>query len=442
MREAVDKNAVEKIYGIFREAYLRADVLKVMKKNVKLEKDVLQIHEESFPLQNYNRIIIAGVGIAALPMARYMEEMLEGRISQGIILVPPGFGGKLDKVMVKEITSPLMDEPSRRALADLLFIINGAKEDDLVILLMSKGTSEMLEMLHEGITFKDYNTAIKIMSSSGLREDDVNAIKIHLSCIKGGQLLNYTHPATAVSVMLSDQPGGDIYRTFLSPTSYDPTTYQFCRQVLIKHKLALKMPQSILNHFNLGLQGKIPETIKKDDIQMSKAYNFIVHSSSYFAADAWEMAGKLNFSAMTLSTHIQGDPLQLGRFLGSIIHDMSEFGIPLEPPCVMVASGRIDGQESERLEKCCQVAVSVASEIEGITNAYFLSGTSFLFEQKGPVACVVDGSTNRNLRKAGIDPLETIRAKEAADVLLRMSLVIDEEQNVNDCGDIFIMMII
>jgi len=436
-----EPHSIDKLKEIYYGALKATDPEPVTEKNVVLIENQLRIAGESFPLDKYRKIFLAGVGTAAFDIASRIEGLLGDKINQGLILVPPGYGGKLENIKVREVTSPLMDRVSKQGLRDLLFLIGGAQEEDLIILILTKGSTEILESLPDKITLADYNLLVKRLLTAGALEEEINAIKMHISQIKGGQFIVISYPATLVTLIISDEPGGDIRRTYLAPTYPDPKTFEYCRRTLIRYRLPMKLPPSILNYFNLGIRKKIPETVKNDDERLLKVFNFVIEDSSTFAAAALEESEKLGFSTSILSTNLEGRAEQLGGFFGSIIGDIAEFGIPMEPPSVFIASGKLERSEGRRLEEMCVSALSCATKIEGIENAYFLAGTSFHYEKGGFSGCIVSGDTVEQVRNLGIEPIDLIRQRQAHKILGELKLLLNGKFNQVDCGDLYIMMV-
>lgn len=436
------KSQIDFLQGIYYRALDKADIAGIIRKVVRIEGESLFISGVEFPLEKYRRILVIGVGTAASITGRALEVILGDRISQGLVIVPPGYGEELEKIRVREATSPLIDRTSSRAVSDLLFITEKAKKNDLIIFILSKGTSELFEKLPDMVSFKDYRKLVMRLQSVGARKDEINAVKMHISMVKGGQFINYSFPATLVTLIISDEPGGDLWRTYQAPTYFDPTTYDYCRQVLIKYRLPLKLPTSILNYFEKGIRKKIPETIKENDEKLESVYNFVIKDSSSFAVDANNIAVNMGFSSSILSTCIDGDAVQLGRFLGGIILNIIETGHPVESPCTLIASGRLENSEMDRLEKNCTLALSCASIIEGLDSAYFLAGSSFHFDKGGFSGCLVNGDTVTRIKNLNIDPMDLIRERKAKRVLDNLKQLLPAKFNAVDCGDLFVMMVV
>jgi glycerate 2-kinase len=438
-RGNTEKTLFVKLQEILADAYLNANAPKVMQKNVRCSDNEITIGTSKFSLSSFNKIYVAGAGLSAFQMAQHIENILEKKVSQGIILVPPDFGGKLTNIQVREVTSPLIDQQSAKSLKDLLSLVGLAQKDDLVIMLLSKGAEEILEMLPDGISFNEYNTFIKQLKSSGMRDEDVSCIRMHLSKLKGGQLLRHIKPATSISVILSDLPGGDVRQTYLAPTSFDPTDFNQCRRILIRHKMAMKLSNNLSNYFNLGMQGKIPDTLKPNDPIFEKVHNLVIHDSSAFASDAMQAAIKNNIRASVLSTHFNGNPRILGKFFGSILRDIGKYGILIDSPGVLVSSGRLSSSEEDRVEQCAKIALMMAIEIQDMPGAHFLAATSFQYDNSGPIGCIVTGDTVNRMRKAGIDPIDVILQNKEYQVLKNLNQVIEGQFQVNDCGELFLM---
>ncbi len=434
-------NPVENLIEIYNKALETTDLSYLINKSVTLEENILKISGKTFPLDKYRKIFLAGVGTSALNIAKSFEELLGDKLSQGVIMVPPGYGGTLNKVVVKEVTSPLMDPSSKRILRDLFFLLGSAEEEDLIILILTKGTSEILESLPDTVPVADYNTLLKALRAVGARQEEITAIKMHLSQLKGGQIAYITHPATLIALVISDEPGGDLWQTYQGPTYPDPKTFEYCRRILIRYRLPMKLTPAVLNHFNLGMRGKIPETLKRNDPRLAKVHNFLIQDSSSLAADALSAAEKRGFNCSILSTRLDGSALQLGKFFGCIMKDIAEFGIPLEPPCVFIASGKARGLETSPLEGLCSTALSCASLIEGVSNAYLLAGNSFHFEEEGFSGCIISGDTITKLREGGMESADFIRMGKSHAVLKELEMLVPGKFNPVDCGELFIMMV-
>jgi glycerate 2-kinase len=437
--QKIEKPLYDKLQEILSDAYLDADAQKVMQRNVAAGENELTVNTTKFSLSTFNKVYVVGAGLSAFKMGQHMENILGKKISQGLLLVPPGFSGRLTQMQVKEVTSPLVDDASAKALKDLIHIMGLAQKDDLVIVLLSKGAEEILEMLPDGISFNEYNILIKQLRAAGMRDEDINSIRMHISRLKGGQMLRHIRPATTISIIMSDLPGGDVRQTFLAPTSYDSTDFNHCRRILIRHKMALKLSANLSNYFNLGIQGKILDTLKANDPIFEKVHNFIIHDSSSFASSAMQAAIKSNLRANVLSTHFNGSPKFLGKFLGSVLRDVGKYGLLIEPPGILVSSGSLGLLEEDRVEQCARIAMMMALEIRDIPGAHFLAATSFQYEDKGPIGCIVTGDTVNRMLMSGIDPVDVILQNKEYQVLKKMNQVIEGGFQVNDCGEIFLM---
>ena len=357
-------------------------------------------------------------------------------------MVPPGYGGSLNTVVTREVTSPLVDPVSKRNLRDLFFLLGGATEEDLIILVLTKGTSEILESLPETISVADYNLLLKALNFVGARREEITAIKMHLSQLKGGQLVYITHPATLIALIVSDEPGGSLWHTYEGPTYPDQKTYEYCRRLLIRYRLHMKLTPAVLNHFNLGMRGKIPETLKGDDGRLEHVSNFLIQDSSSLAADALNVAEGMGYNCSILSTRLDGSAVQMGRFFGCVMKDIAEFGIPLEPPCVFIATGKTRGMDTSPLENISAAALSCASVLDGASNTYFLAGNSFHFQEEGFSGCFVTGDTVKFLRENGVEPSDFIRQGKAHLIMKDMNLLAPGKFNPVDCGELYIMMVV
>lgn len=406
---------------------------------ISAEGGVLTVNGERFDLSASRKIFFAGTGAGSHEMAGHLERILGDRLNQGLILVPPGNYSRLKVTKIKETGSPLIDPASRQSLSDLLFFLNGAKSEDLVILFLSKGTPYMLEKLPASMDIQDYHILLKNLRESDMKKADMDTIIMHVSQLKGGKLLNHTRPARVICLAISDEPGAEPGKVFQSPTWYDPADFDYCREVLIRNRIALKLPPSVLSYFSEGMSGKIPDTVKENDDKLENVRNMILYDSHSLALHAMESARKAGFPPMLLSSMLEEDPGPLGRFMGQLIRNIRRYDGPVSPPCALIATGCIRGEENSRIDKLCSAALSFAREIAGVENAGFLAGTVFQFEKEGPVACVVDGGTFEKMEKITLKNLST-QSCEPFKILEKAGSIIESGNNPIDCGDVFIAL--
>ena len=213
------KNTAEKM---IKSALRAVDPYYLIMDQLKLEGDILVIqNREKINLAEFKRIFVIGAGKGAAPMALAIEELLGHRINAGAINVKYGHGQDLKKIRLMEAAHPILDENTLKNTRQMLEIIDQARQNDLVIVLITGGGSALLELLPEGITLQDLAILNQLLLSSGAAIDEINTIRKHLSLIKGGQLAKRIAPARTLSLILSDVIGDPLQSIASGPAAPD-----------------------------------------------------------------------------------------------------------------------------------------------------------------------------------------------------------------------------
>jgi hydroxypyruvate reductase len=210
---------------IFRAALKAVDPIEAVFRYVKLVDGALQVGGHRFEFKDYDRILVVGAGKAGAPMAKALEDLLGDRISDGVIVVKEGHGLPLQHIRIHEAGHPVPDERGIRGAEDVLSLVSAAGERDLVLCVISGGGSALLVAPAEGVTLEDKQEVTRLLLACGADIHDINTVRKHLSRAKGGWLARCAHPATVVTLILSDVIGDDLNVIGSGPTVPDPSTF-------------------------------------------------------------------------------------------------------------------------------------------------------------------------------------------------------------------------
>ena len=143
---------------------------------------------------------------------------------------------------------PIPDARSVTAARRALAIAAAASERDLLVVLLSGGTSALMALPAEGVTLEDKQDTVRQLLKSGATIDELNAVRKHLSAIKGGRLAAAT-VAPVVTLVISDVVGDDLSVIGSGPTMPDPSTFAEANCALRSSQLEfcnpLSQPESI-----------------------------------------------------------------------------------------------------------------------------------------------------------------------------------------------------
>jgi len=264
---------------------------KVMARQIHCTDGVLQVGSLRYSLHEFRRIRVVSVGKAALPMAAALmkalgPEMTANRIVDGIVVGTEA--AQYPNLRCFVGGHPIPNERSLMAAGAVLELLSSCAEDCVVFFLISGGASAMLEQaLDASMTTEDMTAFHQVLVHSGLRIQDMNALRKHLSAVKGGRLAVAAGRATQCTLLVSDVPNGLLHVVGSGPTMPDPSTVEDCREILAQHGNALPFSGKVMHLFE---SSALPETPKKDDEVFERASSFALLSSDDFCEEARRQA--------------------------------------------------------------------------------------------------------------------------------------------------------
>jgi glycerate 2-kinase len=291
-------------------------------------------------------------------------------------------------------------------------------EKDLVITAITGGSSALLPLPVEGVSLDDKKKVNEILLFCGADITQINAVRKHLSRIKGGRLAKAILPATIINLTVSDV-NGDPLDYITCPTVPDTSTFDDARKVLDEFDLWEKFPKSAADHLRQG--GEEHETPKEIDFKGEPLHTFIVVNSAAACLAAEKRSKELGYQPMILTTMMKGEARDAGSLFASIGIEIAKFGRPLKSPCVVIAGGEntvtiqgefgIGGPNQE-------FVLSAALDIAGLEKIVIASldtdGTDGPNELAGGM---VDGSSIAAARMKNLDVAQALRKHNVSPLL-------------------------
>ncbi|RLC37158.1 glycerate kinase [Candidatus Falkowbacteria bacterium] len=252
------------------------------------------------------RIFVIGGGKASGAMAEALEEIIGAdNITAGVINSDDE-KYKLEKIKIIKAGHPLPDRNGVKGVEQMLKLKekHQINEKDLIICLISGGGSAMMPCPVETIKLKDKQDLTQLLIESGASINEINAVRKHLSKIKGGQLAKYFFSSRVVSIIISDVVGNKLESIASGITVPDPTTFGSALAVLEKYNLDSKAPKSVLNYLKNGMEGKIEETAK----EVKNVDNFIIGKNATALEAMAHKAKSLGLIPLIVSSELSGEP--------------------------------------------------------------------------------------------------------------------------------------
>ena len=391
--------------SIFHAAIQAADPVEAVLRHFRVRDGSLDVAGRRYRLDRYERIFVIGAGKAGASMAKAVERVLGKRISGGLINVKYGHTAKLRRVELNPCGHPEPDEAGLRGAARIAAIAEQAGERDLIVCVISGGASALLPSPAEGVTLEEKQAITRLLLDCGADIREINAVRKHISSIKGGQLARLAFPATVISLLLSDVIGDDLGVIGSGPTTADASTFAGAIAILDKYGIAEAAPASIRERLARGAAGEIAETPKPGDPALERTRNVIVGSNLLAVNAAVAKARALGLRTMVLSTFIEGETRDVARMHAAIARQARVHGTPLRGPACIVTGGettvtiRGDGKGGRNQE----FALAAAIDLAGLKDTLILSGgTDGTDGPTDAAGAIADGTTCERAEKLGL----------------------------------------
>lgn len=401
----------EAIYRILNAALDAVDPKKAVEAHLRVDANRLFVGETVYDLNKLCRVVLVGFGKAVLPMAEAAVAALGDRICGGALIAKQTPGGNPQRHLPLSIqvffgTHPLPSGENLRGSRALLDQVDDLCADDLVICLVSGGGSALFTLPVDGISLDELQTLTSLLLASGADINEINALRKHLDQVKGGGLAQRVAPARLVTLILSDVIGSPLDVIASGATAADNSTYLQAYEVLGKYDLIMKVPKSIREVLQRGMEGELPETLKAGDPVLDGCQNRIVGSNKDAAAAALKIAEAVGFKSMLLTTFLQGEARQVGVVMGSILREMAQSGQPLARPACLMAGGEttVTLRGGGRGGRNQELALGAAPLLDGLTDVLLV--TLATDGEDGPTdaaGAVVTGNTLARARALGLD---------------------------------------
>lgn len=431
------------IRSIITAALEAADPVLAVHRALVREENVLCVGTERHDLGSYEHIYVVGAGKASAAMAVAVEAILGERITTGWINVKDGYTAPTKRITIHEAGHPLPDARGVAGSHSIAELVRAATARDLVICLVSGGGSALMTLPTAGITLQDLEKLTQKLLHSGATINEMNAIRKHIEELKGGQLARLAHPATVITLIVSDVIGSPLDVIASGPTSPDPTTYGHAYAVLRKYGLLADVPAAIVEHLQRGMAGQVPETPKPGDELFRKTCNLVIASNEQAAQAALDQACQLGLNSMLLSTFVEGEAREVGKVFAALAKEIAHSGHPLQRPACVIAGGettvtvRGDGLGGRNQE----LVLSAALAIAGLQDVAILSlGTDGTDGPTDAAGAIATGRTTTRAAEGGLAPARYLADNDAYHFFERLGDLIitgPTNTNVNDLTFVF-----
>ena len=393
---------------IFRAALDAADPRKAVQRALHRTGNRLRVQSREYDLARVKNVFVIGFGKASATMAQAVEEILGDKITRGWVTVKYGHTAPLatDKIHLHEAGHPLLDQCGLDGTQRILEIFDSATENDLIVCLISGGGSALLELPIAGVSLADLRATTDALLRCGATINEINALRKHISQVKGGQLARRAAKSHVIALVLSDVIGSPLDTIASGPTAPDSTTFADALGVIEQYGLREQIPAHIVAHIARGTRDAIPDTPKEGDPIFVRVQNVVMADNAIACDAAVQAARQLGYSPLLLSSFVQGEAREFAKILAAIAKEINASGRPIAKPACVVCGGettvtiRGKGKGGRNQE----IALAAAIEIARMRDIVVLSGgTDGTDGPNDAAGAIADGETVARASTIGMD---------------------------------------
>jgi glycerate 2-kinase len=420
---------------IFHHALAEASIAKGFRRHVHSERGILRVREDLYDLHSYARVLVVSLGKAG----HTMVEALAGQVGaslEGIVASSVEPASQIHGFRYFRGGHPTPNAESIQAASAILRMLDAQPVTALVIFLLSGGGSSMVEKpIDDEISLDDLIATYRALVHSGAPIAEINAVRKHLSAVKGGRLAQAAYPAQQLSLLVSDVPDNTPDALASGPTMPDSTSVDDCYRIAEKYELLKQLPQSTRELFE---RHALDETPKSDDPAFVHARWWPVLSNQTAIEEASVAAERAGFIV-----HVDNscDDWDYARAADYLLQRVCELRKQFSPVClisggevtVKVTNGGVGGRNQ-------QFALACAEKIAGENIAVLSAGTDGVDGNSPAAGAVVDGSTVERARNRGLDAQPALARFDAYPFFSALGDAIEIGPTGNNLRDLRILL--
>lgn len=383
---------------LFEHALAEASIDRAFQRHIDCERGVLRVCEDLYDLDSYSRVLVISIGKAAHSMVNSLE-MQAGSRFEGIVASSAEPASQARGFRYFRGGHPLPNQESLRAAEAMLKSLSGQNASSLVIFLLSGGGSSIAEKpIDDEISLEDLVATYRVLVLSGAPISEINAIRKHLSAVKGGRLALAAHPAHQVSLLVSDVPDNTPDALASGPTMPDSTSVEDCHAIAVKYGMLEQFPRSVRELFQ---RRALDETPKSDDPAFHRSRWWTVLSNASLLEAGQAEARRQGFAVDVDNSCDDWDYTRAAKYLLDRLRELRKKServslISGGEVTVKVTNGGVGGRNQ-------QFALACAEKIAGENITVLSAGTDGIDGNSPAAGAMVDGTTLERAQARGLD---------------------------------------
>jgi hydroxypyruvate reductase len=386
--ESEFRNMREMALAIFRHALAEASIAKAFARNVHCERGILRVADDLYDLHSYSSVLTISIGKAGHTMVQALVDQV-GTSLEGIVASPVEVASQVHGFQYFCGGHPTPTSGSLEAAWAILRALEAQPASALVIFLLSGGGSAVVEKpIDDEISLDDLVATYRSLVHSGGTIAEINAVRKHLSAVKGGRMAQSAYPAEQVSLLVSDVPDSSPDALASGPTMPDSTTVHDCERIVTKYDLLKQFPSSVRELFERRV---LEETPKSDDPAFVRARWWPILSNKTAVEQASQAAERAGFTVRVDNSCDDWDYDRAAAYLLGRIRDLQSQSSPIclisgGEVTVKVENGGVGGRNQQFVLAC-------AEQIAGKKITVLSAGTDGIDGNSSAAGAVADGTT-------------------------------------------------
>lgn len=421
---------------MFLQALAQCSIEKAFDRHLAYDHGVLRIGDDLYPLSSYSRILAVSFGKAGHHMAEILSRMV-GPTMQGIVCDPNPAPYQIQGYRYFAGGHPHPNAESFHGAESVLKSLAGLNSQSLALFMVSGGGSAVVEKpVSSRISLQDLTATYRALVLSGAPIAQINAVRKHLSAVKGGRMAQAAQGAQQVSILVSDVPEKSLDSLASGPTMPDSSKVDDCYNIVSQYRMLQDFPPSVRDLFD---QHALEETPKTGDPSFARSRWWKVLSSETAEQAAVAAASQHGFAA---EIDHSCDDWDFARAADYLLDRVRRLRQGVSKACI-VSGGEVTVKVSGNSGvggRNQHIALYCAEKIAGDNLVVLSAGTDGIDGNSAAAGAVVDGTTLERARAEGFDVAEHLRTFNAFPLLEKLGDTINTGPTGTNVRDLRILL--
>lgn len=424
---------------IFHETLAAIDIPAAMERKVLRDGPLLRCDDATIDLRAFTKVFVVAIGKVAHAMLDGLRSLLPSEIAfDGIASAPTPPSRPVPGIRYFTGGHPLPNSESLHAGKKILALLKECDEKTLVFFLLSGGGSALVELpLASDLTLDDVRQFYRVLVTCGAPIGEMNAVRKHVSAVKGGRLAAAAGRATKITLAVTDVPADEESALASGPTLPDPSTIAEVHGIVTKFGMRKALPPALRNWLDAG----VPETPKAEDPAFSSAHFVLLLGMDDLFHPAHGASEAKGFYTVCDNTT---DDWPVQKAADNLLCQLDELRSANPGRRVaLIADGEVSspvlgngigGRNSAFVLACVK-------RIAGRRVAVLSAGTDGIDGNSPAAGAVADGETLARALAAGLDPGDAFQRSDAYNFFARLGDAIVTGPTGNNLRDLRILLV-